>query len=295
MVWLLRRGSTEWLEEIGTILEDQQSTKSTQPRLQLSRSERIPSFSSINFMDNLWSSEYSEQNLLLKVTKIFFSLNEYSTDVTNQTVQYSTETHFKLAKKCRRENWSQRQHQARCLFPKVITLSASQPSSSKKPLLFFCSITTTDTQTYHAYHVFFTQPIQRCANIALRDFLDFPREPDIWRQARWLQQDCLMCHPKAYWKVSLFRTTTGEKFEIRYINVVRGEQEWLLKLYTLPTRQRKKSLPCYIFLRSEQGCCRFCIFQFSSEAMHFPLFNLRPTFSSPLFLMPRFQISTLTL
>ena len=27
MVWLLRRGSTEWLEEIGTILEDQQSTK----------------------------------------------------------------------------------------------------------------------------------------------------------------------------------------------------------------------------------------------------------------------------
>ena len=44
-----------------------------------------------------------------------------------------------------------------------------------------------------------------------------------------------MCHPKAYWKVSLFRTTTGEKFEIRYINVVRGEQEWLLKLYTLPT------------------------------------------------------------
>ena len=39
-----------------------------------------------------------------------------------------------------------------------------------------------------------------------------------------------------YWKVSLFRTTTGEKFEIRYINVVRGEQEWLLKIYTLPTR-----------------------------------------------------------
>ena len=32
-----------------------------------------------------------------------------------------------------------------------------------------------------------------------------------------------MCHPKAYWKVSLFRTTTGEKFEIRYINVVRVE------------------------------------------------------------------------
>ena len=46
---------------------------------------------------------------------------------------------------------------------------------------------------------------------------------NIWRQARWWLWDCLMCHPKAYWKVSLFRTTTGEKFEIRYINVVRVE------------------------------------------------------------------------
>ena len=70
-----------------------------------------------------------------------------------------------------------------------------------------------------AYHVFF---------YATNTIVALSENPlilawNIWRQARWWLWDCLMCHPKAYWKVSLFRTTTGEKFEIRYINVVRVE------------------------------------------------------------------------
>ena len=129
--------------------------------------------------------------------------------MTNESVQYSTETHFKLAKNrggCR----SQRQQQ-RCLLPKVITLSASQPSSSKKPYFFALS-----------------QRIRRCITRVSRLFyatntiVALSENPfilgwNIWRQARWWLWDCfcLMCHPKAYWKVSLFRTTTGEKFEIR--------------------------------------------------------------------------------
>ena len=99
----------------------------------------------------------------------------------------------------------------------MITLSASQPSSSKKPYFFALS-----------------QRIRRCITRVSRLFyatntiVALSENPfilawNIWRQARWWLWDCLMCHPKAYWKVSLFRTTTGEKFEIRYINVVRVE------------------------------------------------------------------------
>ena len=91
-------------------------------------------------------------------------------------------------------------------------------------------------------------------------------------QARWWLWDCLMCHPKAYWKVSLFRTTTGEKFEIRYINVVRVESSGFWSYIHTHTMRWwwKKSLPYYIFLRSSSPAVGFCIFQFPAElAMHF--------------------------
>ena len=183
--------------------------------------------------------------------------------MTNESVQYSTETHFKLAKKrggCR----SQRQQQ-RCLLPKVITLSASQPSSSKKPYFFALS-----------------QRIRRCITRVSRLFyatntiVALSENPfilawNIWRQARWWLWDCLMCHPKAYWKVSLFRTTTGEKFEIRYINVVRVESSGFWSyIHTHDAMVVEKSLPYYIFLRSSSSPVGFCIFQFPAElAMHF--------------------------
>ena len=181
--------------------------------------------------------------------------------MTKESVQYSTETHFKLAKNrggCR----SQRQQQ-RCLLPKVITLSASQPSSSKKPYFFATS------QRIRRCIVRITSFLRNQYNRSLERKSLYFGVWNIWRQARWWLWDCLMCHPKAYWKVSLFRTTTGEKFEIRYINVVRVESSGFWSYIHTHTRCHgggKKVYPITYFFGVAQPCCRLLYFPISSGA-----------------------------